>query len=320
VLKYLKHSEIDFALWDQCMQHSAQQMLYAYAGYLEISTAGNWDAVVEMQHGKYVSAFPLPFKKLLGEPYIYQPFHSQQLGLFTTPESGKTTATAYLAQIPKRFRKIYLQLNTENTFEMGPLPLGFSSVPRVTFHLNLAYAYEVLKESFAKNLKRNIKKAKKENYAVTETENLPELIKLYRQTRGKELKDVKDRHYALFEKQYAFLLKNPDSSSPVPTENALMLEVRKNGELIAGALFLRQPGKLIFLFSATSEAGKQHGAMPFLISRLIKQYAGTNTILDFEGSSIPNLARFYSSFGAKPVTYLSVSRNNLPWYLKPLLK
>jgi len=311
VLKYLKHSEIDLALWNQCVQASAQQMLYAYTGYLEISAAGNWDAIVEMQHGKYVSVFPLPVKKLLREPFVYQPFHSQQLGLFTTPESQVTSVATYLAQIPTQFRKVYLQLNTDNTFEMGPLPPGFSSVPRVTFHLNLAYDYGVLKENFATNLKRSIKKAKKQNFEITETQNLPDLIKLYRQTRGKELKDVKDRHYILFEKQYAFLQKNA---------LAQLSEIRKNGELVAGALFLKQPGKLIFLFSATSEAGRQHGAMPFLISRIIKQHAGTPMVLDFEGSSIPNLARFYSSFGAKPVTYLSVSRNKLPWYLKWLIQ
>ena len=305
MLKYLKHSEIDLTLWDYCVQNSAQPMVYAYSGYLEVSTAGNWDALVELRQGKYVSVFPLPYKKRLGIYFTYQPFHSQQLGLFTTPESQETSVENYLKLIPKHFRKVYLQLNTENTFALGPLPRGFSSVPRVTFHLNLVYEYSVLKESFTTNLKRSIKKAKKENYEVTETQNLPDLIKLYRQTRGKELKDVKDRHYALFEKQYAFLL-----------QNALvqLSEIRKNGELIAGAVFLKQPGKLIFLFSATSETGKQHGAMPFLLTRLIKQFAGTSTVLDFEGSSIPNLARFYSSFGAKPVTYLSVTRNNLPWY------
>lgn len=305
MLKYLPHKEIDFNRWDACVQQSAQQLVYARAGYLEVSTGGHWDALVELRHDQYVSVFPLPYKKRLGISFTYQPFHSQQLGLFTTPESQETSLEAYLKLIPKHFRLVYLQLNTENTFALGPLPRGFTSVPRVTFHLNLAYTYSVLKESFTTNLKRSIKKAKKETYEVEETENLPDLIKLYRQTRGKELKEVKDRHYALFEKQYAFL-----------RQNALVhhTEIRKAGELVAGAVFLKLPGKLIFLFSATSEAGRQFGAMPFMITRLIKQFAGTPTILDFEGSSIPNLARFYSSFGAKPVTYLSVTRNNLPWY------
>ena len=163
MLKYLKHSEIDLTLWDYCVQNSAQPMVYAYSGYLEVSTAGNWDALVELRQGKYVSVFPLPYKKRLGICFTYQPFHSQQLGLFTTPESQETSVENYLKLIPKHFRKVYLQLNTENTFLLGPLPRGFSSVPRVTFHLNLVYEYSVLKESFTTNLKRSIKKAKKEN-------------------------------------------------------------------------------------------------------------------------------------------------------------
>ena len=311
MLKYLKHAEIDFTSWDSCVQTSPQQMIYAYSGYLEISTAGNWDAIVELEEGKYISVFPLPFKKRLGILYIYQPFHSQQLGLFTTPESKLTAVESYLKAIPRHFRQVFLQLNAENTFALGPLPVGFSSVPRVTFHLKLTYAYEVLKESFAKNLKRNLKKAREENYEITSSENLTDLIALYRQTRGKELKDVKDRHYKLFEKQYAFLLKN---------RLCQLLELRKEGKLIAGALFLQQPGKIIYVFSAASESGKKSGAMAFILNHIIRERAGTPVVLDFEGSSIPNLARFYSSFGAKPVTYLSVSRNNLPAYFRWFIK
>lgn len=311
MLKYLRHTEIDIAQWDNCVQNSAQQMIYAYSGYLEISAQGCWDAVVEIQHGKYVSVFPLPYKKRLGIQFIYQPLHSQQLGLFTTSESQENSVAGYLALIPPHFRKVYLQLNTDNTFAIGALPHGFSSVPRVTYHLDLNQEYEQLKANFATNLKRNLKKAKKENYEISEGDNISELIALYRQTRGRELSEVKDRHYKLIEKQYAFLQKN---------SLAKQLEIRVNGKLIAGALFLVQPGKLIFLFSAASDAGKKHGAMAFIINSLIKEFAGTETILDFEGSSIPNLARFYGSFGAKPVTYLSVSRNNLQWYLKWLIK
>ena len=63
LLKYLQHAEIDFALWDDCVQNSAQQMIYAYAGYLEISTAGNWDALVELIDGKYVVTYGISVNK-----------------------------------------------------------------------------------------------------------------------------------------------------------------------------------------------------------------------------------------------------------------
>jgi hypothetical protein len=39
-------------------------------------------------------------------------------------------------------------------------------------------------------------------------------------------------------------------------------------------------------------------------------------LLDFEGSDIPNLAFFYSSFGAVNQAYPALKINRLPFYLK----
>ncbi len=39
-------------------------------------------------------------------------------------------------------------------------------------------------------------------------------------------------------------------------------------------------------------------------------------ILDFEGSSIPGLARFYKGFGANPSNFFLLKYNNLPFPFK----
>jgi hypothetical protein len=38
--------------------------------------------------------------------------------------------------------------------------------------------------------------------------------------------------------------------------------------------------------------------------------------LDFEGSNIPGIARFYKGFGALPQTYYSLHQNRLPKLLQ----
>lgn len=311
MLKYLPHSEIDLTCWDNCIAASAENLIYATSGYLDISTDKRWDAIVEILDGNYVSVFPVPYKKRLGIKFTYQPLQLQQLGLYTTSASQQKTIAPYLELLRNYFPKIFLQLNTQNTFALGELPQDFTVAPRITYLLDLHDRYENLKEKFSTNLKRNLKKAQKQNYQLSETGNIADLLKLYRQTRGRDLKELKNRHYHLFEKQYHFLLQN---------SLAQVWEIRQEGILIAGAFFLMQPGKPIFLFSAASETGKKNGAMAFLINTFIQKHAGSDAVLDFEGGSIPNLARFYGSFGAKPVPYLSVSRNNLPWYLKWLIK
>ena len=48
--------------------------------------------------------------------------------------------------------------------------------------------------------------------------------------------------------------------------------------------------------------------MFLLIDHIIRQEAGKNTILDFEGSKIEGVARFYKGFGAKNHPYFILKR------------
>jgi hypothetical protein len=52
--------------------------------------------------------------------------------------------------------------------------------------------------------------------------------------------------------------------------------------------------------------------MFFLIDKFIQEHAGEKIILDFEGSNLPGLARFYKGFGSDDFVYLQVRKNNLP--------
>jgi hypothetical protein len=49
-----------------------------------------------------------------------------------------------------------------------------------------------------------------------------------------------------------------------------------------------------------------------IFDAFIKKYAGHDLVLDFEGSEIEGIARFYRGLGAKPVYYYSVKQNRLP--------
>jgi len=51
----------------------------------------------------------------------------------------------------------------------------------------------------------------------------------------------------------------------------------------------------------------------FIVNELIKELAGTKTILDFAGSSIPSIASFMESFGSINVPFYRIYRNRLIW-------
>jgi hypothetical protein len=71
------------------------------------------------------------------------------------------------------------------------------------------------------------------------------------------------------------------------------------------------------LFASSNESGRRSGAMAFNIDHILKKHQETNLILDFEGSMIPTIARFYKSFGAEPQIYQSLSYKRFPWNLVP---
>ena len=70
--------------------------------------------------------------------------------------------------------------------------------------------------------------------------------------------------------------------------------------------------RFTFLKSGVTNEGKSKGAMHLLFDYFIRVNAEKKYQLDFGGSSVENVARFYKNFGAKDCVYLQVKQNNLP--------
>ena len=80
-------------------------------------------------------------------------------------------------------------------------------------------------------------------------------------------------------------------------------------EVPIAALALLWSGKrMIYLCPISSEYGKQCSAMFLIVNQIIVDYQDTGTTLDFEGSRIEGIARFYRGFGAKLEPYFLIKR------------
>ncbi|MDP2115636.1 MAG: hypothetical protein Q8K69_16440, partial [Bacteroidota bacterium] len=71
---------------------------------------------------------------------------------------------------------------------------------------------------------------------------------------------------------------------------------------------------------ASNEEGKKVNAMHKIVDQFIQEHSGSLLTLDFEGSSIPGIARFYAGFGSEPEQYYCLKSNRLPiplrWFKK----
>ncbi len=305
MIKHLKQEEIDYDKWDACIDKSINSYVYAYSWYLDI-VAGKWDALVE---DDYKSVFPLPFRKKFGIKYIYQPAFSQQLGLFSTTQLENDKLQKFLNTIPKEFKLIDLNLNKSNTPSQNK---KIKLKKNQNIELELIPNYEFLYSKYATNLKRNIKKAKKNHLSIIQNIKPKQLIDLFRENKGKELSAYSNLDYTHLE-QLAYLLLHKGLGQ-------IWGVISEENNLLAAALFVQSKERYIFLFSGLNENGKQKAAMPFLMDSFIQNHNGTKAILDFEGSNDDNLARFYRSFGSQEFSYYGIRKIQGNKVLKTLLK
>lgn len=291
IIKYLKHNQIDKTKWDYCVENSANCIVYGMSWYLDI-VCENWDALVS---DDYEAVMPLPWKSKLGIKYIYHPFFAQQLGLFYQNHADDQVYE-FLQKIPSKFLKYETSINYLNQVKKLSLNIKTNHI------LGLNKNYGDLYSSFSQNTKRNIKKAEKNSPIVHSSITIPAFLTLKKQNNVNHLSET---HFNILEKLFTKLINNKHAK-------IIGISTMQN-ELLGAALFVSFKKRIIYLFSASSMEGKDQKVMFAILNKVIKEHAGQNKVIDFEGSMIEGVARFFKGFGAVTETYYRVSKSKIPF-------
>ena len=134
MMRHLRHDEIDKKKWDDCIRSSFNGIIYAYSWYLDV-VCEDWESLVE---NDYERVFPLTGKRKYGISYLYQPFFTQQLGVFSKSILSAEVVEEFLKAIPAKYRYIETNLNTLNKIDSD----GFKVEPQRNFELDLIHSYE----------------------------------------------------------------------------------------------------------------------------------------------------------------------------------
>jgi len=275
--------------YDTCISNAQNYRVYANSWFLDI-VCDSWDALVE---DDYQSVMPLPKRKKYGIHYIYQPPWTQQLGVFSLQTINEFTVLQFLKRIPKKFKLVDIFLNSNNLMSSQRIKT------RENFILSLDKTYESLRKQYSKGRKSSCNQAKQSNLEIIEIYDHEKIIQLFKENKGAEL----NKNYSDYQ-----ILNNL-------AEHALRLNriksigvINRNDELIGGAFFLIDKYRITYLFSAINDEGREKQAMSFLIDHVIESNAGSNYMLDFEGSMIIELASFFKSFGAHKETYFHLKK------------
>jgi len=304
MIRHLRHDDIDKNKWDSCIRTSFNGIIYAYSWYLDV-VCEEWEALVE---NDYDRVLPMTAGKKYAIHYLYQPYFTQQLGVFSKSILSAEVVENFLNAIPKKFKYIETNLNTLNKIDSEE----FKVVPQRNYELDLIHSYENISKHYSQNTKRNIKKAEKSGLSIMKNIKPDVLIEMFRQNKGKDIPHLKADDYLMLRKLiYTCIYKGMAEVYGAYTEA---------NELCAGAVFIQSNRKSIFLFSGLDGKGRERSAMFMIIDAYIRDHAHNHLVFDFDGSNDDDLARFYKGFGSTECTYLRVHKNNLPVIIKTIVK
>lgn len=311
-IQYLTNRQIDKIKWDKCIDKADNGLVYAYSFYLD-HMAKHWDALILSKgfhpENEYEMVMPLTWNSKYGVNYLYQPFLTAQLGIFGR-QVTEQQVSHFIHAIPSSFRLIEISLNGGN---IQGVPTRFSD-NRSNYVLDLQKSYEELYKNYKENIRRNIKKAMRFGCSVQKDFDVEKVIELALE-QMKEYSRESGENVDRFRKLYKYL-----HAKQMATTYGI---ASAKNELLSSCVFFFSHNRAYYILVGNHPKGKTVGASHALIDAFIKDHAGKNLptgqagmLLDFEGSDIPNLALFYSSFGAVEEVYPALKINRLPFYMR----
>jgi len=298
-IQYIRHHAIDRSKWDACISNAGNELIYGKSGFLD-NMIDEWDALVL---NDYEIVMPLPVRKKWGIAYLFQPFLTPMLGVFGNNLTSDVIKDFLLA-IPKKILLWDISMNHSNV-----IPAEFQQqYRRRNYILSLANkSYEDLRAGYSESIDRNITKSIRSG--CTRKRNIP----------IEDVIDICKKEWPAFTRVSDDAFKNAKAVYTAFQDHSMTYGVyHPGGRLLAACLFLSDGERAYYWLVGNDPAAKELGASPFLIDHFIKDHAGKDLVLDFEGSDIEGVAEFYRRFGAQPEPYTTIYRNRLPFPLNLL--
>jgi len=301
MIKCVKRGDLDVKKWNYCVQQAYNGRLYSMSYYLDsVCTKGTWLALV---YNDYEAVMALPINQRIPFfPRIMLPHFAQQLGVFSKSEVSPEIITQFLDAIPAKYKSVYLQLNESNHASSQN---NKEIKNRSNYVLSLSQDHDTLFSNYSANLRKNIRKAAKQNFTVNQLS--PEAFIPFYLMHDKSKYISKSRTLDVLGELLPTLL-----SEQVAT---IYCAKDEDQNIVAACLITAFNKRLTYMMANSSPEGRSKRAMHWLLDQIIKEHCSTMDYFDFEGSDIPSIAEFFSFFGAELTSYQLVKYDRFPFTL-----
>lgn len=307
----LSRTQIDAQRWNDHIQQSPQCVIYALSWYLDI-VCPDWEALIWPSDAEYAVVMPLPVRHRLGLRILYRPLFCQYLGIFSKQELTSGQCRAFLTAVAESFSYISAYaFNPENypvLFALGECQ-GFRFNTLQTHWLDLTPTYHMLHAGYSKDRQANLKRGTKEHWTVTQSDDFEPLIGLFIANHAPSIGRIHKCAYELL-REIGKRCRAEDAGT--------LIYAGLDGKVHAGVLITHYGGRAIYLFNAADKKGRKGCARTVLLDGWFRSHAGTRHIFDFESPGIDCIVSHYRGYGALPVPFYTISRNALPFPLRPM--
>ncbi len=311
----LTNKALNATEWDEFVYASPQGNIYHLHAYLS-HLLGDWQAVV-VREGKHIAAaFPFAVKTKWGISYAMQPYFAQYFGILFGPKSDnvyknlefqKKAIQLVHEALPGKIKYLDYNFAPEFDYELPLQWLGWQQRTLYTYWVDIGKGYESVIQSCASHVRREIKKAEQAGLKVR-VENNPELVVEVLKTAKPEAVRLISDHY------FEALCKN--SRHFHRQGKSCCLVGYDDDKPIAGIIYFFHREKMIYYQGSTLPAYKNSGIMSKIIAESICRFGHQYRYLDFDGSMMEPIERFFRGFGAYPVRYSNFRLNRLPFLLR----
>lgn len=298
-IRIIHNNDIDLDRWDKIISNALNSRIYAHSWYLDILWP-DWKGLIV---GDYEYIMPINSNKKFGITYLFQPVYAQQQGIF--PPATPAITEQIIRDISEKYKLIEIAFNSMNLIHATPKQ---SIIHRKNHILSLNKPYNEIIKACSKHHQRYIRYAKKHNQPVREID-LGEFIQFKKNNLNSKAAEKNLQKLQLV------------THNIVQRKKGYLLGVySRYNELVSAALIASNNNRIVYLNGVSSNEGYKTRAMYCIFNFLFENYAGTNSLLDFEGSEIEGVAKFFEGFGAKPETYPFLKQNNLPQIIRYFLR
>lgn len=300
-IKFLYNKEVNRIEWDNCIQNSVNSKIYAFSWYLDI-VSEEWNGLV---YGDYELVFPIVMKKNIFFNKIIHPLFCQQLGPFSPSLfllKNSNVHSQILSFLDENYKNFEFSINHECSqifkSEIRTQYPHIKHIDRVNLELDLAKDYESLFNNYNNNTKRHLRKNEEINFSITVIEDVNNFIDIFQKYVGDKA-NLKSSHYVIIRDLISKCLdKNLGS---------LFALYNQEEEVLAMSFIVHYANRDILLFNVSSKS-LQSNAMTVLVDDYVQKECLQNKVLDFEGSNISGVKRFYKGFGAVERNYIHIQK------------